>query len=272
MNQLITSRESVQIVTSTMKLVDALLRMNTRNRKVNPSHIKTLSEDLQDDKFLLTGASVVVSSCGVLIDGQHRLMAIRDAGYPPVKFVLLTGAPLESQMVYDRHNRRNLAAALTLHMNITVSTRMVALVQALHAHSLAQNKDTKFTVGRKQLTDSQVALFLAEDSELIHSVVSECSELRAPISAAIYVYCKHDKDLGFEFARQVSKGLNLNDTSPAYRLRNAIDRFRKSNGAQARSELVQLTVTAIVNHAKGKSCSMLKRSESWVEAPFKWSI
>ncbi len=106
--------ERAEIVTASKQIVDKLLAMNTHNRKYKASWVKKLCADIKNGRFYLTNQGVGVSKDGVLLDGQNRLMAIRDAGYPPVKFVLVTGLDKISQQKIDVGFRRTLSDLLAL--------------------------------------------------------------------------------------------------------------------------------------------------------------
>lgn len=271
MNNLISSYPTASFVTASRALVEALLKMNTRNRKVKEREIIEMTKDMQAGRFLPTGSGVSVSSCGVLLDGQNRLLAMRRAGYPPVKFVLATGLSLDSQLVIDRGAKRTLADSLQMYMNITISTRMVALARALHEHSATVSKDASFGLSRP-LSDSEVAIFLSGNSDLTFTVLAESGAVRTSVAAALYVYAYHEKDKALEFCRQVCKGANLEESAPAFRLRNSIEKMRNANTASARLELFRLTVSAICAHSRGEKLKILKGSDSWSNANFKWCI
>lgn len=276
MNNLVTLTPQVQIVTTTKKLVDSLLAMNTRNRSPKVSHINRLAADVESGQFLLTASGIGVSNTGVLLDGQNRLMAIRQAGYPPCKLVLVTGLDDDSQRVVDRHSKRSLGDALTLHMNITISGHMVALANAVHAFGASKGKYEKFVFSGRgvgtQLSDGAAAHVMAEHGDLIAEVVSASGGARASVMAALFVYAYHDHDRAIEFCHDVNKGVNLQEDHPAYRLRGSIDRLKKQSDAIGRMELFKTAVSAVICHATGRTTKMLKASESWANAPWKWSI
>ena len=230
-----------------------------------------MAKDMAAGRFFLTGQGITVSKCGVLLDGQNRLLAMSKAGYPPVKFILLTGGEMESQVVIDRGAKRSLADSLRMYMNITISTRMVAVARALNEHQLTVGKDALFGV-TKQLSDSEVATFLSQNSKLTFDVLAESGNVRTAVAAALYVYAYHEPEKAFELCRQIHKGIGLDEDSPAYRLRLAIDRLKSSNTSRGRLELVRLTVSAILAHSSGRKLKQLKGSDSWASAPFKWSI
>lgn len=275
MNALISQTPQAQIVTAGKALVDKLLAMNTRNRKHKSAHIKAMAHEINAGQFWLTGSGIGVSKTGVLLDGQNRLMAIKAAGYAPVQFVLVTGLEDESQRAVDRHARRSLSDALTMHMNMTVSTQMVALANALHAFGATRGKTSPFvstTQGNSPLTDSVAADFMAEHGALAADLVKATNGVKAPVMAAIFVYAIHRHDDAMQFARDVSKGINLAEDHPAYRLRSAIERLKRANDSAGRTEIFKIAANACITHSKGATVKQLKPVESWESAPWKWAI
>lgn len=270
---LVTSEPKATIETATKQLVDALLSMNTRNRTPKESHMKRLATDMKNGSFYLTASGVGVSKTGVLLDGQNRLMAIRDAGYPPVQFVLATGLDDASQRVVDRHAKRSLSDVLTMHMNMTVSTHMVALANALSAFGATKKSGfVAFSRANAAMTDTVVAEFLAEHAELAIQVIQASKHVKAPVLAALWVYAYHHPEMALQFAHQVGTGFGLSENMPAYRLRSAIDRLKSNNSGPGRMELFKLAVTSCISHYQGKELKMLKGSDSWESAKWKWKI
>jgi hypothetical protein len=271
MNALISKTPQASVVTASRSLVDKLLSMNTRNRQIKKSHIEKLVRDIAAGEFLLTASGIGVSCDGVLLDGQHRLLAIRQAGYPPVQFILVTGLAAASQRVVDRHTRRTLGDALTLHMNKTISGNMVAIANALHDLDAVRGKDEPFKHVRTNVADSVIASFMAEHNELCADVAQACPA-RAPIMAAIFVYASNDRNGALRFARDVYKGVELKEDSPAYRLRGAIDRLRRATDAAGRLELFCCAASACIADAQKRPMQMLRPVSSWATAPWRWEI
>jgi hypothetical protein len=273
MNALISQNPQVSIVTASKTLVDKLLAMNTNNRSTKKPHIQRMSHEIIDGKFYLTASGVGVSKTGVLLDGQHRLMAMKDAGYPPVKFVLATGLEEESQLVVDRHAKRTLNDALTLHMNITVSGHMVALANCLHFVNGARKQSQPFaSASSGGLQDSIIARFMVDHAELAAQVVTATGQARASVTAAIFVYALHKPEEAMEFARDVAKGVNLSEDHPAYRLRAATTRLRSAAGASGRMEIFKLAAAACMAHSNGRTLKLLRTADSWSESRWKWAI
>ena len=68
----------------TKKIVDKMLEANVKNRNVSQHHVEVLARLMSEGMFIPNnGQTIVVNkSFTWLLDGQHRLLAIRKAGYP----------------------------------------------------------------------------------------------------------------------------------------------------------------------------------------------
>lgn len=271
MQSLISKTPQVTIATASRALVDKLLEMNTENRPKRDGGIGKLVKDIEAGKFFLTASGIGVSKEGVLLDGQNRLLAIKKSGYPPVKFVLAIGLEKESQRVVDRHSRRNLAEALSMHMGKIISMQVVAMVNAVHAFS-ATRQGNFGIVKASNLTDSDIEDFIVEYCDLAKEVVSSAQGVRAPVQAAIFVYALHHKEKALEFARQVSKGIEISEDSPAFRLRESMERLKRATDGPGRMELFKRTANACINHSRGESVKSLRAADSWNGAKWNWAI
>jgi len=62
------------------KMATKLLDMNTNNRKIKKNNLDLLVYELENGMFKFNGESIIVSESGVLLDGQHRLLAVEKTG------------------------------------------------------------------------------------------------------------------------------------------------------------------------------------------------
>ena len=60
-------------------LAEAVLQMNTGNRRVNRRKIEQLARQMASGEFENTGEPIIMSAEGVINNGQHRLMAVVEA-------------------------------------------------------------------------------------------------------------------------------------------------------------------------------------------------
>jgi hypothetical protein len=61
-------------------LAEAVLAYNTGNRKVTRRKLEVLARQMSDGEFENTGEPIIISAEGILNNGQHRLMAVLEAG------------------------------------------------------------------------------------------------------------------------------------------------------------------------------------------------
>ena len=63
------------------------LQSNKQNRNVRNYWVEQLTNQIKSGNWILTHQGIAISKSGVLIDGQHRLMAIQKANIPVEMFV-----------------------------------------------------------------------------------------------------------------------------------------------------------------------------------------
>ena len=95
---------SVEYIITNKAIVDRLLDGNIRNRRLNAGHMKKLSMDIKNGRYVFNGQPVIRDQDGYLRDGQHRLIAIQEAGYPEIPLLLVTlkGDQSHIEQAYDR--------------------------------------------------------------------------------------------------------------------------------------------------------------------------
>lgn len=64
------------------ELASELLLLNTSNRPIHEFKLKQYKEDLSKGEWKFAADVIKISKLGVLLDGQHRLLAIQQTGIP----------------------------------------------------------------------------------------------------------------------------------------------------------------------------------------------
>ncbi len=64
----------------TPEIASELLKANTINRRIKESVVGYLAGEMKNGNFVYNGESIIVSDTGRLLDGQHRLLAIKYSG------------------------------------------------------------------------------------------------------------------------------------------------------------------------------------------------
>lgn len=122
------------IVTTHKRLVDWLLTLNTHNRRVSKPTISAYSQDMANGNWPLVPNGIGISKDGILIDGQHRLLANAKAGYPPVQMLIVSGLDMGAQKMIDQHNKRNMSAVFNLAFNVALSSGKAGTIRLLSAY------------------------------------------------------------------------------------------------------------------------------------------
>jgi hypothetical protein len=84
--------EGAVLMEITPCMAEAMLEKNERNRGFREKHVRFLAQEIVSGAWIQNGETVVFSSEGVLLDGQHRLKAVLGAG-----------KSIESMVVFGAH-------------------------------------------------------------------------------------------------------------------------------------------------------------------------
>jgi hypothetical protein len=91
---------------------------NGHNRPLSKTYVSYLANEIQSGKWRLTHQGIAFDSDGVLVDGQHRLSAIVEAG-KPVQMLITIGLPIERFPIIDRGVARQMSVITGISSPIT---------------------------------------------------------------------------------------------------------------------------------------------------------
>lgn len=115
-------------VTTTKGFVDWALAHNTHNRALSQSTAKNLANMINEGKWFLTNQGLGFTRTGFLADGQHRLEAMKIAGYPPLPINVTFGMEGDAQLIIDRQRLRTAADGLALTTDIRLTRRSGGII------------------------------------------------------------------------------------------------------------------------------------------------
>jgi hypothetical protein len=255
--------KSAKIEIMTKRLVDDLLAMNINNRPVKKAVVEKYSRDMKAGNWRVTNQGIGISNDGILIDGQHRLLALRESGYPNVECVVVYGLDQESQRVVDQHAKRDARDLFRIAFNAVVARMTPAVLNALgrfepEYKSANRGKDASMTM------DEMYDLF-----EIVKTSIEDvCCNLGsttffpAPTIAAC-VHLLHTNKIDIVkltvFLNTVRVGENLTRTMPEFHLRNYLTGSRsRSGGWIGQTERYFKTKIALEAVIAGKSMGVLR--------------
>lgn len=264
------TKKAAHIVKASKKIVDYLLSLNINNRTIKKEHTKWLVASIKKGEFVFTGNAIGVSTKGALTDGQHRLTAIREAGYPPVELLVVTGLDDKAMIYIDQNARRSIADMLRIVLDRPISSKVAALVN-LHI-KLKEDDEEGFVIQRNRRPDLEAVVENTDEHGVfLTKLIGVLGQYkRAAIATAIFhLSQKYDQDAALDFARMLGgDGDDLEKSDPAFHVRSWIKRYGTHGRGDQLTEY-RIMVTALVAFANGKKLDKLLPSDSWEGLPAK---
>jgi hypothetical protein len=134
-------RPRIEQVDVTPELARVWLDRNDSNRPIRRPIWKSYARDMQAGAWRLTAEPIKVSPAGKLLDGQHRLHAVIDAGVTVPMFVAYD-VPEDAQTAMDTGAKRTAADALNLrgeaHASLVAAAARLALGVAYAPESIGR--------------------------------------------------------------------------------------------------------------------------------------
>ena len=195
---------------------------NPHNRSLSENFIQKLERDIKAKAWILTHQGIAFDENGDLIDGQHRLEAIRRSGCS-VEMMVTTDVPasqrangimLKTFECIDSGRSRTVGQMLALN-GYTQANAVAAVSRAML--NLAARKDSWLQVTTPQ-TEKVLAKCGTSIDAVIHSTAAKLAKATAPLRAVFAFYHTFDADRAIEFATAFSTLENISRNHPAYAL------------------------------------------------------
>lgn len=210
------------VETVTPELADKWLGINRHNRHVRQSVVDRYARDMLEGEWQYNGDPIRISASNVILDGQHRLEAIKLSGVS-IKALVITGLPDEAQDTMDIGTKRTMADQLHL-SGETEAQRLAAILRLV----VGQSKG-KWGTSSYHPTHAEMRNYLTEHPDLKFAVdIARRARKDLPCSpsliGAIYHSCAQidRSDADIFFGEQVCDGIGLFPHDPAHVLRRKL--------------------------------------------------
>jgi hypothetical protein len=189
-------------------LAEEYLAKNTHNRPVNKEHVKALAKAMREGRWQVTHQGIAFSEDLVLLDGQHRLLAIIESGVT-VRMQVTMGMAKNALFGIDQNKVRTVAQNLGL-MGHTYSKIVTAWSNVVKSLLTGGSERTWTTEDVKQI--------YAENYESIdRATVIHATPIRnGPVGAAYLIASPAHRDKVHEFFVKFLGGEGLVSGDPAY--------------------------------------------------------
>lgn len=256
------TKKGAYIVKADKKLVDELLAMNHNNRNIKRGHLAWIKAAIKSNQFILTGQGIGVSKDHVLVDGQHRLHAIKESGYPPVELLVVTGLDEKAKIYIDQQAKRTPADMLKMVLDRDVNKEITSTL--ILDMGIKETEDG-FTWAKMKVNLETLVGKMDSNQDLLSEIFEALGKkARVGIRCALFHYAKKvGKGRAIDFAEKVRTGTNLGATSPAYKLREYTLHNKKGwNRADVITDYAY-TVAACVADSKGSKMEKLYMAKNW---------
>ena len=147
-----------------------LLKRNTRNRNINRLTVEDYASQMRKGGWKLNGEPIIISESGVILDGQHRLLACQQAGVT-IPSLIVYGAKDDTFTTIDTGRVRTAGDMFTID-GITEASQKAAIISAYFA--LRRNDSTFVnTEGLRKIKASKAEVldFYYKNKNLVDNII-----------------------------------------------------------------------------------------------------
>lgn len=257
-----------EILDVTQEIAEELLERNPDNRRVRargPNRsVQAYADAMLRGEWVVNGESIIVSSDGLLNDGQNRLYAvIRSGRTVPMQFTF--GVERETRHTVDQGAGRRPGDVLMMagEKNTTHLAAAVHFVWAYDGDRVFHNSPSS----------DQLIAALDTDPDL-RQHVTKLQNLRkefrlsvGAVTGAYHVCHRMNPKVAVNFLADVTTGLNIgNGDSPVLRLRKRYQDHVTKRGAIGAVEQAALFIKAFNAYRQGRTMKILQWRQSGLNA------
>lgn len=248
-----------EIVEMTPEMAKTMLESNTHNRRLRKAYVQQLAGAIERGEWVANGEPVQVASDGTLLNGQHRLSAVVEAGLS-VPLLLVRGLPETARRTIDTGTRRNLSDVLALHGEHH-TTNLGAALSLLYRYRAGQRLDQ----ASRTAPTPQQALELLErepqirDALMVGHKVHRATRMRISATAVLlHLFEEADPGQGEAFFEAVCHPTNEPRRSPVMALRSLLERSRADPKHRISTySLCAVTIKAFNGWREGRGIDVL---------------
>lgn len=210
-----------QFVLITPRIAAEWLKLNTSNRNLRDSTVTKYARDIREGRWSKNGDSIRFSKTSKLLDGQHRLNAIIEAGIA-VEMLVIAGLDDETQATMDIGARRSAGDALKLD-GINGGKNIAAVIRKI---LLWEQGDHNLN-GNIPISNTEIQEFFRSNAsasqrstEIASRVYSKFRDIPpSVVGTAHYVTYRLDAGVSVEFFERLGSGTMLDTGNPILTLR-----------------------------------------------------
>lgn len=216
-------------------IAEMMLKKNSNNRKLKEATVLLYARQMKEGRWKFQGDPIRFDVNGELIDGQHRLEAIRKSGTSQ-KIVIIAGLSPEAKDNIDTSRARK--ANDVLQMNgFTHATNLAAVIRKIIAFKNGQigimtggaSNETGYGDGQI-ITNATILEFAKKDKTVTQSIEFASVVYKKwpaiPLSYMAfyhYIFSEIDEHDAFDFLTKLHSGVGINHESPIAILKSKLE-------------------------------------------------
>lgn len=239
-----------EVVTITPAEATNWLRANEHNRPVRKNHVNFLAGEIKNGNWQLNGQAIVIADNEQVLDGQHRLLAIIEAG-TPIQSLVVYGITPEAFSTMDTGAVRSGSDALCLHFHdhpigvVKAVASAVPWVKQLERGALRSG-------GSSKVSNTEIIRYAQEHESLFERAATimhypkDNRPLSVGIATALFEMFGRKNELQADkFFQDLFTGENLERTDVEYVLRQSFQKDAQRITAKYPTNIkVRMTIKA----------------------------
>lgn len=212
---------SSQILDVTPEMAKNWLKDKHQNRAVKTKRVEEFAHAMKNGEWRMNGQSIIFSTAGRLLDGQHRLLAIVESG-ETVRLFVVQGVPEREMVTIDRGTKRSFADVL----GIRGCKDPRSLAGAIRVAMALQNG--QFMASGVVYSYENMSEWLAVNQKIGDSVSRYASKKKrsvlplSQVAGLHFLMSKKSALLADDFWDRVIEGDGLSKTDIEYKLRDRL--------------------------------------------------
>ena len=249
----------IKLETVTPEMARNYLKKNDHNRRVRERHVDFLASEISNGRWVVTSETIALSPEGMIVDGQHRLLAIAQAGIP-VQCWIASDVPMDVQDKIDFCSPRNVADQLGLGDGVANATLTAGACRVITS-ICCYYQMPKSSVDFARLVHSE---FRNELEFCIEKIRPFRPGYRAWVIGALAFAMSADKGVS-PFIEAFGSGENLVRGNPAKAARDWILNGSINIDKSYKRGAIEGLLNAAYNGVNGGSISSVKRGAQGVD-------
>jgi hypothetical protein len=266
--------EAVSIEFIGKKEALSILDNNTINRKITRANVEFIKNEIVSNKFKVNGATIVISSNNMLLDGQHRLTAIAELNIV-LPLLVVRGVDNDIFSTIDTGKSRTAGDVFSSKKIKNANNLASAVKRIMEGFGSTRNI---IKTGTMKISNAEIFNFYTEHQEKLDRYIEFCTHLYcvetkiltpSVTTAMMFLLAREDEQKSRSFIREIYSGNKEYDSNAAQTLRKRLLNSKIDGITFDDSHLRAFFIIAFRAYKEGRDLSMIKISNPLPSYVFK---